>query len=45
VSQNTFGQYAAFELSTAAGSVTAYLPKADVPLVKHVMEAQRSWKA
>ena len=43
--QSGFGPYAGFELSTAAGSVTAYIPKADVPLVKHAMEATGSWKA
>jgi hypothetical protein len=42
---STFGQYAGFKLSTAAGTVTAFIPKADVALVKHVMEAQGSWKA
>ena len=42
---SAFGQYAGFKLGTAAGPVTAFIPKADVPLVKHVLEAQGSWKA
>lgn len=42
-SESRFGPYAAFQLSTAVGVVTAFFPKPDVPLVKHVMQANRSW--
>ncbi len=41
--QSRFGSYAAFQLSTAVGVVTAFFPKPDVPLVKRVMQANGSW--
>jgi hypothetical protein len=43
--QRRLGQYAGYELSTGAGPLTAYIPRADVPLVKQVMETEGSWKA
>lgn len=39
-----YGQYAGFHLNTASGPVTAYIPKADIELVKHVMKLTGSWK-
>ena len=44
-SESRFGPYAAFELSTGSGPVTAFIPKADVPLVKGIMRARSSWDA
>jgi hypothetical protein len=42
-SESRRAQFAAFQLSTAVGIVTAFIPKSDVPLVKQVMQANGAW--
>lgn len=42
-SSGRFGSYAAFELNTAAGPVTAFVPKPDVPVLRELMRAAGLW--